>query len=246
MGRHHRDEQRLSVVEEKKKKSGEKKEKKRKKKNVAYGAFGPVFWPGHMTTPKTTAPYTGNQTPSSPPPPASGPGPNPSPGGGGPGPAPMGASWMPASKDRVLYEMKRCMGLLVEFGDGGGSSSFQGFNITNPLAATKRVGGPQISGPGFQDGPDPNPGVYSPRTSPGISFSTDKGWSIWRAALDIMERDKTLPPNAIVQAAIAKAGMRIGDLSSPELRLIEMGIEWYQGGVGTDAAKRDSGGGPGY
>ena len=214
------------------------KKKKSKTKHVVYSAFPPVFYPGHMGTPKSGQPYLAQPGAMD----AAGGSPPPS---GGAGPAPMGASWSPPSRLRVFHEMKKAMGLLEFSGASGGAAvTWTGFAVPNPLSVKNRQGGPTIGGPGFthdQDGG--GGGVYEPRKSPGLGFKTDGAWKVWNTALDIMDKDKTLPPMAILQAAFQRSGVKVPTMDPAEARLIQMGIEWYLSSPTPYAAQRDGSGG---
>lgn len=213
------------------------KKTKKRKRRVVYGVFPPVLYPGHMGTPKSGAPYLAQPGTMA----GTGPGaPSGAPAGGAPGG--MHASWVPSSRVKVLHEMKKALGLL-EFsgGTGAGAVSWTGFAVPNPLTVKIRQGGPTIGGPGFASDPNaPSGGVYNTQPSPGLGFSTEKGWRIWKAAQEIASRHPELPQSAIVQAAVAKAGVKIGEVDPAEMRLVEMGVEWYLTSPGA-LSQRDSG-----
>lgn len=119
------------------------------------------------------------------------------------------------------------MGLL-EFGAGGNPNpSWGGFSVPGIGMTKIRGGGPQIDGPGFLPSGDDDGGKYDYRKSPGIGFRTEIAWRIWNAALSIIDRDKTATRVQILMQAIQKAGVHRGQIDPAELRLLEMGIEWY-------------------
>ena len=101
-----------------------------------------------------------------------------------------------------------------------------------------RGGGPTIGGPGFHHDAEFKGGRYDLRKSPGLSFRTEPAWRIWDRALDIMAKYKTLPKHSVLLRAMAKAGVHRGQIDPSELRLIEMGIEWYLSDSGSLAAQR--------
>lgn len=224
------------------KKSPEKKKKKRRK-TYQY-AFAPLLYRGNLGTPKEgdISPYGQPPAPSTPP----GGGGTSSGGGGGASPPSMGSSLAPPSRTRVLHEMKRSLGLLEFAGTGAGGIAWLGYAVPNPLSVSVRQGGPTIGGPGFANNSDGKPtgGVYDPAKSPGLGFRTEAAWRVWKAALDIISADKTLPSGAILQAAFQRAAVKMPQLDPAEVRLLEMGIQWYLSDPVPYAAKRDSGFGP--
>jgi len=241
------------MIAEEEKKSDRKRSKKKKKKRVYVAAFAPLLYRGTLGTPKAghLGPYWGPGTADGSSGTASGGG---TAGGdagatGTSGGASLGASRAPSSRARVLHELKAAMGLL-EFGGGAGSAgasaNWQGYAVPNQLAVKIRTGGPTIGGPGFSNNGDERPsgGVYNPSQSPGLGFRTDGAWRVWKAALDVMSGDKTLPSGAILQAAFQRSGVKMPDLDPAEVRLLEMGVEWYLSDPVPYAAKRDSGFGP--
>lgn len=152
----------------------------------------------------------------------------------------MGSSLVTPSRTRVLHEMKRAFGL-IEFAGSAGGIAWSGFAVPNPLSVNIRMGGPTINGPGFQNNSDGKPtgGVYDPAKSPGLGFRTEPAWRVWKAALEIMSKDKTLPQGAILQAAFQRAAVKMPQLDPAEVRLLEMGIQWYLSDPVPFAAKRD-------
>lgn len=209
------------------------KKKKKARKPVYYGSvFAPVF-PLHSTTPKTT--------PDKPPPAPNG---NP----GMPVAAPTGGPAecrIPASRYRVLHEMKMA---LYEFGTVGptmgAGPTWTGYGVPNPMMVTLKQGGPQVNGPGFGQQAEPGQGGrYDFGKSPGLGFRTDAAWKIWKEALDVMLRNPILQTSSIIQAAMARSGVRYGQVDPTEMRLIEMGIEWYLSDPGKTPQPKDSSGG---
>ena len=165
----------------------------------------------------------------------------------GPGPGPAdAASAMPASegirpsKNKVLHEMRRSMGLVEYFANHSWSSSpnpaWGGYSIPNFGSVKMRGGGPTIGGPGFYHDAEFKGGKYDLKKSPGLAFRTEPAWRIWDKALEIMSLHKGMPKHSVLLRAMAKAGVHRGQIDPSELRLIEMGIEWYlsdQGAIGT-------------
>lgn len=133
------------------------------------------------------------------------------------------ASRIAPSRHRVLHELKQAMRSVKEA-------------ATNP-AYTGYVG--MI--PGSQRSSDYDPaipegGKYNFRDSPGIGLKTEYAWKVWRAALVVMGRDATLPKSAILMAAFATSGIPMAKIDPSEVRLLEMGVEWYLNDrVGTPA-----------
>jgi len=134
---------------------------------------------------------------------------------------------------------------LSEDSQGGTASKLDpgwgGFSIPNLGQMQMRGGGPTIGGPGFQHDGHGEGGVYNFRKSPGLGFRSEAAWMIWDKALDIMSTDKTLNKQEILMRASAKANLHRGQIDPAELRLIEMGIEWYLSDPGALAAKRTGG-----
>jgi len=188
---------------------------------VVVAAFPPMFRL-HSTTPKTTpdAPATTSTI--------------------APGAAP-GVGEAKPSRARVFHELRCSLGLLKEDNERfAPDPGFKGYAMMNPLAINMRPGGPTVGGPGFWPTVEPGQGGrYNFEKSPGLGFRSPIAWRVWQAALEIIERDKTLPPPAIFQAATSRAGVRYGQLDPAEARLLEMGIEWVLGDPGSLSAKRD-------
>lgn len=196
-------------------------------------AFPPLFRV-HSTTPKTTP-----DAPASTPTPA-------------PAPAPVLAVAVGEARPtmaRVLHELRLSLGMIKNEDNEryAPDPGWSGHAVMNPLAVNMRQGGPVIGGPGFWPTSEPGAGGrYDFGTSPGLGFRSQTAWRVWKAALDVMERDKTLPPAAIFQAATARAGIRYGQIDPAEARLLEMGIEWYTSNPSAGSGSRDMmGKGPG-
>lgn len=162
------------------------------------------------------------------------------------------------SRARVFHEMKKSMGLVEYFapnnwgGTPHGTSvnpSWGGYSIPQLGMVKMRQGGPTIGGPGFQnnvDGErDGEGGRYDYLNSPGLGFRTEAGWRIWRAALEVMQRDARGTKQQIMMKALERAGVFRGQVDTSEMRLVEMGIEWYLSDTGALAAKRDGSSPPG-
>jgi len=166
-------------------------------------------------------------------------------------PAPVAEGVKP-SRRRVIHEMKRSMGLFEYFANHSWSSSpnpsWGGYSVQHFGSVPMRQGGPTIGGPGFTHDAEFKGGIYDLKKSPGLGFRTEYAWRIWDRALEIMALDKTIPRHSVLLRAMAKSGIHRGQIDPSELRLIEMGIEWYLSDPGSLAAKRDGsalpGGGP--
>lgn len=200
--------------------------KKKKKWNSVF----PMLHPARMGTPR-----------------AMGPGPI---SGADAGGASAGASeGIRPSKDKVLHEMRKSMGLFEYFANhswsGSPNPAWGGYSVPNFGSVNMRKGGPTIGGPGFYYDAEFNGGKYDLKKSPGLAFRTEPAWRIWERALEVMARYKTLPKHSVLLRAMAKAGVHRGQLDPSELRLIEMGIEWYLSDPGSLAAKRSGGSLPG-
>ncbi len=205
--------------------------KRRRRRQYRYGAFGPVFY-DKTGTPRSSAlkgQVSGADAPTA--------------GNGG---ATGTGGAMAASREGVVGVLAQVLGL-VEFTGvnhtfGGSGVTWQGYQVANPLAMKMRHGGPTIGGPGFYNDPGPTGGVIDPKKSPGLGFRSEGAWRVWHSALAVMDKDKVIPRNQVFMAALARSGVRLGDLDPAESRLIEMGIEWYLSDPGSTSAKRGGGG----
>jgi len=134
---------------------------------------------------------------------------------------------------------------LVEYFSSGSSSTpnpaWGGFSVPNFGQIQMRTGGPTIGGPGFQYNGHGEGGIYDFKKSPGLGFRTESAWRIWEKAMEIIDADKTLNKHHILLKAMAAANIHRGQLDPSELRLVEMGIEWYLSDPGSLAAKRTGG-----
>ena len=214
-------------------------DKKCKKKKKSWRPVFPILHPSRMGTPRTYSPGSANGAIGMPD------------GGsdGGGGAAPAGEGIKP-SKAKVLHEMKRSMGLVEFFSNHSWGSqpnpAWGGYSVPSFGMVAMRGGGPTIGGPGFHHDSEFKGGRYNLRKSPGLGFRTETAWKIWDKALEVIEKYKTLPKHAVLMRAMASAGIHRGQLDPSELRLLEMGIEWYLTDPGSLAAKRAPGGlGPG-
>lgn len=211
------------------------KNKKKKTKRV-YSVFAPIF-PSRFTTPKTD--YSSSNVNGNLPNPGAGNGPGPVPYGGGG----MTMSVIPPSRRKVIHEIRKSLGMLSE-GDMQMTNDPAWKGYSAPSAAlTTRQGGPQPSGAGFQPVNPGQGGRYDFQRSPGIGFRTEKAWKIWWNIVDILNKRPTLPIHAVMQAAMARAGARFGDIDAGERRLLEMGIEWYLSDPQKTQSKDSDGGG---
>jgi hypothetical protein len=208
---------------------GDKREKCRKKYKYAF----PMLFPSKMGTPRTFRPGTADNGA----------------GGGTPPPAPMpmgDSKSMGPTRLRVMHELKKSMGLLEFFSNHNSSSTpnpaWGGYSVPQLGMVKMRGGGPTIGGPGFEnnvDGEDDGAGgIYDLRNSPGLGFRSESAWRVWGAVLDLIDKDPTLPKHSILLRAMAKAGVNPGQIDPAELRLVEMGVEWYLTDPGSLGAKR--------
>lgn len=231
--------------------------KKKKRRKRPYSVF-PVLYPGKMGTPRTFQAGSANDSLQT----GGATGSSESLDGGGvdgvdaPGKplvADKGSSIdCRPSRVRVMHEMKKSLGLLEFFsthawggspGSMNPSPSWGGYSIPGIGMTKIRSNGPKVGGPGFKPDDDEGAGGrYHFRHSPGIGFRTELAWRIWKAALDIIDKDKTLTKPMILMQAIQKAGLNRGQIDPAELRLLEMGIEWYLVTMGAVSAKRGDGG----
>ena len=222
----------MEYLEEARKKHRKKKKKKSAKaRRPRYGVYG--FWPifySHTGTPKSGS-STGGQESPLPDPPADGDGGGDGGGEGGGEGGGAGESIVRPSIYRVMHNLRRSMGVVNEFNGRAQDPAWVGYSVPSPLMVHMRQGGPTIGGPGFRNDGGPS-GVVDPAKSPGIGFRSEKAWRVWRAAIDIMGSQKTLPQGAILMSAMSKTGVKIGDLDPAEVRLLEMGIHWYLDGPG--------------
>lgn len=139
------------------------------------------------------------------------------------------------SRARVIHEMKKAMNLTEYFDD---NAAMGGFSIPSFASVSMRSGGPVIGGPGFQHDGHGEGGVFNFKKSPGLGFSTEKGWKVWEKAMQIIDNNKTLSKTGILLRAMAKAGVHKGQIDPAEYRLLEMGVEWYLSDAGALGAKR--------
>ena len=196
------------------------------KKRKRYPYYGSVFAPLfrlHSTTPRTTPDATspGTVTPS-----ATG------------GASPMGDSVKP-SKRRVVHEMR------MSLREGGSAPIWTGFGVPNAAMTLMKQSTPMVAGPGFQPVEPGQGGRYDFGTSPGLGFKTAAAWRVWQAALEILPRAPQLTIVATLQAAMQRAGVRFGEIDTAEMRLLEMGIEWYLSDPDKFKPKDSPGGLPG-
>jgi 2'-5' RNA ligase len=99
--------------------------------------------------------------------------------------------------------------------------------------------GPTAIGVTTQDStyPDQNQdkvdtGRYDWRNSSGLGFKTEKANTVWKMALDIMEKHPELSETAILMTAFQRAQFRMDQFAPEEVRLLQMGIQWYCGETG--------------
>lgn len=146
------------------------------------------------------------------------------------------------SKAKVIHEIKRSMGLVEYFSNHSWSSSpnpaWGGYSVPSFGNVKMRGGGPTIGGPGFYHDDEFKGGKYDLKKSPGLGFRTENAWRIWEKAMEIIAINKTMPKHAVLMRAMAKSGIHRGQLDPSEIRLLEMGIEWYLTDPGSLGAQR--------
>lgn len=131
----------------------------------------------------------------------------------------IGDSIIPPSRRRTLFEMRQ---VFSEAAD----PAWTGYSAPSP-AISVRQGIPQPNGAGFQPVDAGQGGRYDFKKSPGLGFRSAKAWRVWGAILDILTKNPSLPIYTVLQGATARAGVKSGEIDSAEMRLIEMGIQWY-------------------
>lgn len=184
----------------------------------------PMFYPSRMGTPRTYDMGT-----------ADGGGANGANGGGDGGG--MGEVNIYRARNRAkLFEYFSMQG-----SESHPNPNWGGYSIPNLGMIQMRGGGPVIGGPGFQHDGHGEGGVYNFKKSPGLGFRTEAAWRIWEKAMEIIDADKTMNKHHILLHAMAKANIHRGQVDPAELRLVEMGIEWYLTDPGSLAAKRSGG-----
>ena len=212
-----------------------KKKKKRKSGYPFYGSvFAPIF-PSHSTTPVTThddADSGSGSDSDSDDAPAS-------------APAVISNSIIPPSRKRTLHEMRMVFKSVVgpqinEVVD----AAWAGYGAPNMSTVLMKHSTPQVVGPGFDPIEPGQGGRYDFQKSPGLGFRTEAAWKIWRSVLEIIPRAPTLTVSAIIQGAMQRSGVKFGDVDTAEMRLLEMGIEWYLNNPGKFTQPKDNDGGP--
>ena len=199
-----------------------------RKKKRKWNSVFPMLHPSKMGTPRTYSPGSANGAIGLP--------------SGEPGAGAGTAEGIRPSRARVIHELKRSMGMVEYFDNHSWGTapnpSWGGYSVPNFGSVHMRGGGPTIGGPGFQHDAEFKGGKYDLKKSPGLGFRTETAWNIWDKVLEIISKDKTLPKHAVLLRAMAKSGIHRGQIDPSELRLIEMGIEWYLTDPGAVAAKR--------
>jgi hypothetical protein len=216
------------------------KHKKKKKKTDFYSVFAPVY-PNVQGTPKTN--YSSQNI--------NGGG---SHSGGSSGGMSMGmggggiaggihASVIPPSRRKVIHEIRQVLGYISE-GETQMTNdpAWKGYSAPSP-ALTMRPGGPQPRGSGFSPVAPGQGGRYDFQRSPGLGFTTEKAWRTWAGIVDILGKRPNMPIHQLMQAAMARAGVKFGDIAPQEQRLLEMGIQWYLSDPRATQSATSSGGG---
>lgn len=132
---------------------------------------------------------------------------------------------------------------LVEVSIPGLGPTWTGYGVPNMFQMLMKQSTPGVSGPGFQPVEPGQGGKYNFRSSPGLGFKTEAGWKVWNSALEILPKSNMMTPTMVLQAAMQRAGVKIGDIDTSESRLLEMGIEWYLSDPGKFPQPKDSDGG---
>lgn len=152
------------------------------------------------------------------------------------------------SRARILHEMRRSMGMgatsnepspIAEYFDDGPQVAWGGYSIPNWSMVAMRGGGPVIGGPGFYHDGHGEGGRYDFQKSPGLGFRTEQAWKIWDQALKLMKSEPNLTKESILMRAMAKSGVYRGAIDPAEIRLLEMGIDWYLSDAGQYTNRRD-------
>lgn len=192
-----------------------------RKKKKKWNSVFPMLHPSKMGTPRTFSPGSAN---------------------GAIGLPSGAAEGIQPSKSKVLHEMKRSLGLVEYFSNHSWSSApnpaWGGYSVPTIGAVNMTKGGPTIGGPGFQYDPEFKGGKYDLKKSPGLGFRTEAAWRIWDKVMDLVVKHKTMPKQAILLRAMAKAGVHRGQIDPSEMRLLEMGIEWYMTDPGALSTQR--------
>jgi hypothetical protein len=207
--------------------------KKRKwKKKRKWNSVFPILYPSSMGTPKGFKAGSANDSM----------GPSDGAAGGDGATGGMASEGIRPSKAKVIHEMKKSLGLFEYFSNHSWSSSpnpaWGGYSVSSFGAVKMRGGGPTIGGPGFYHDDEFKGGKYDLKKSPGLGFRTENAWRIWDKVLEIVAIHKTMPKHAVLMRAMAKSGIHRGQLDPSEIRLLEMGIEWYLTDPGSLGAQR--------
>jgi len=128
---------------------------------------------------------------------------------------------------------------LVEYFGDGPQVAFGGYSVPNWSMVGMRGGGPVIGGPGFYHDGHGEGGKYNFQKSPGLGFRTEQAWKIWDKALELMKSEPQLTKESILMRAMAKSGVYRGSIDPAEIRLLEMGIDWYLSDAGQYTNRRD-------
>jgi hypothetical protein len=150
----------------------------------------------------------------------------------------------PKTTPDAPLKVESCVNLtqLVEMVAGAGPS-WTGYGVPNIFQVYMKHDSPGVSGPGFQPVEPGQGGRYNFRQSPGLGFKTEAGWRVWNSVLEILPKAQLMSVTSILQAAMQRAGVKIGDVDTSECRLLEMGIEWYWSDPGKNPQPKDSTGG---
>lgn len=121
--------------------------------------------------------------------------------------------------------------------------AWTGYGVPSMFSVLMKQGTSGITGSGFQPVDPGQGGRYDFKKSPGLGFRTEMAWKVWSACLEILPKAKMLMTTEILQAAMQRAGVKVGDIDTAETRLLEMGIEWYLSDPGKFPQPKDSQGG---
>jgi hypothetical protein len=109
----------------------------------------------------------------------------------------------------------------------GAGPTWTGYGVPNVMMVLMKQCTPQVSGPGFQPVEPGQGGKYDFAKSPGLGFRTDAGWKVWKATMEILRKPSLDSVQDILRQAMQKSGVRMEDVDTSEMRLLEMGVEWY-------------------
>lgn len=191
------------------------KKNKRHNKNQYASVFAPLFR-NNSTTPRTTTDVVGVGSAA---------------GSSLSAVGSAGDEGIKQSKLKTIHEIRRC---LSEAPD----PTWTGYSNTSLINYPMRQGGTVIGGPGY--GPEIEPGQggkFNFQNSPGLGFGTEAAWRLWREAINVMTLNPNLPVSSVIQTAMYRSGVKYTQIGTSEMRLVEMGVEWYLSDPGRNIQK---------